>query len=139
MSFFDEHELNYCRNEITPKAIPTFINNCRNEIPPTKEFTLRELVSEVAKMDSENGRLQSNFVIEECAELIIEMARTYRDGKTTDLKIFEEACDVLATTFVLLYSLGVNEDEVRDTIKYKYKKALANDEEGKNGSENEDA
>lgn len=94
-----------------------------------KRQTLRDLVKQVAEMDSKDGCLRSNFVIEECAELIVEMARTYRKDKTSTTKIFGEACDVLATTFVVLYSLGCNEDDVRERIKMKYRSAL----EGKEG------
>lgn len=121
---------------VTPTPVPSILT-CGGILEEKKEPTFRELVAKVAEMDSVDGYLKSNFVIEECAELIVEMARTYRENKTTNEKIFGEACDVLATTFVVLYSLGYNEDEVRECIKFKYKRALELNAE-KDGSNTDD-
>lgn len=98
--------------------------------PEQKKPTM-DLIKRVSEMDSKNGILQSNFVIEECAELIAEMANTYRPGKADYDRIIDEACDVLTTVFVLLYSLGVKPDYVRSRIEYKCERAL--EKENKNG------
>ena len=123
--YFDcmKSNIECCCNCI-PKPVESVLS-CRPELEdPIKNLTLRDFVRKVAEMDSKEGKLQSNFVIEEFAELIIEMARTYRPDKTNKKKIFDEACDVLATTFVVLYSLGVDEDVVRERIKSKYRLTL---------------
>lgn len=114
MSYFNEIEAQCCCDRAyNPKHIVEL-----------KEPTVRELIAKVAEMDSKDGSLRLNFAIEECAELILEMVRTYRPNKTNNEKIFGEACDALATIFVVLYHLNYNEDEVRERIRTKYKKAL---------------
>lgn len=98
---------------------------------PEQKKPVIDLIKQVSEMDSKNGKLQSNFVIEECAELIAEMANTYREGKANTDRIIDEACDVLTTVFVLLYSLGVSREYVRNRIEYKCRRALS--KENKNG------
>lgn len=89
-----------------------------------KSCSTVDLIEKVCDMDSKNGRVRSNFVIEECAELIAEMANTYREGKENVDKIIDEACDVLTTVFVLLYSYGVSGGYVKSRIDYKCIRAL---------------
>lgn len=127
MSYFNQVEAQCCCGG---PYIPTHLPESEQKtITNPKEPTVRELITKVAEMDSKDGSLQSNFVIEECAELIIEMARTYRPDKTNEEKIFDEACDALATIFVVLYHLNYNEDEVRERIRLKYKRCLENNME----------
>lgn len=110
-------EQSYARN-ICPYFSKYLTCSCSESVFPTtfKEPTLRELIKKVSEKDSIDGTLPSNFVIEECAELITEMANTYRPGKSDKARIFKEACDVLTTVFVLLYSYGFKEDDVKQSI-----------------------
>lgn len=146
MSYFDDRGLcNKCRNNDICKFYmehAVFVRSCGNFSPILtcgcamtvfpKIFdkpTIRDLIKQVSEMDSEAGTLRSNFVIEECAELIVEMANTYRPEKACREKIFKEACDVLTTVFVLLYSYGFEDNEVRKQIEENCIKALSNKED----------
>ena len=89
-----------------------------------REKSLRSLIKGVSDMDDDSKVSQSIYVIEECSELIKELTKRQR-GKSDESKIFDEACDVLTTVFVLLHRMGVSEDRVKDQIMYKCDRALS--------------
>lgn len=85
---------------------------------------LRSAIDKVAEMNAQD---QDIYVIEECSELIKELAKIRR-GQADAKDIFEEACDVLATVLVLLYDLNVSEKDIFDQIMFKLNRAILRDE-----------
>ena len=83
-----------------------------------------DLIDAVGRMDNSSGVPQDIYVMEECSELIKELTKKQR-GKGDQEKIFDEACDVLVTVFVMLRCSGVSGDDVRSRIMYKCRRALA--------------
>ncbi len=61
--------------------------------------------------------------MEECSELINAITKNIQHRSIFD-EIIEEACDVVASTLVLLKSLGVSEDTIKHNILYKTNQAI---------------
>lgn len=89
-----------------------------------KDELMRNAIAAMAQMDNTSGLNQSVIVVEECSELIKELMKKERKKGNNQL-IIEEACDVLAAVFVLLYQYGASEDNIRSNIFHKYNRALA--------------
>lgn len=66
---------------------------------------------------------QSVFVIEECSELIKELAKSRR-GKDNEEDVIAEACDVLTTVLVLLRIMRTPDDVILNNIIYKCNRAI---------------
>lgn len=66
---------------------------------------------------------QAVYVTEECAELTKELAKRAR-GKGNVNAIRSEACDVIASTLILVRELGMSEDEIKQHIMAKYSRAI---------------
>lgn len=96
-----------------------------------KSESLKDLIAEVAKIDASSSVDQRTYIIEECSELIRELSdmikaltKEKRGKGGADYKVFEEACDVVATIFIMLYQREITWGLVEDQIKSKYKKVL---------------
>ena len=90
-----------------------------------------ELISEVSKMDTTSGVSQNIYIIEECSELIKELSdmikiltKNERHKDDIEKNIFEEACDVLTTIFVMFHRKGIEPCLVKDQIERNCKNAL---------------
>lgn len=90
---------------------------------PRPDDSLKTALKAVSEMNTKGGIPQGLHVLEECSELIKEFTKKGR-GKSNDQDIIAEACDVLASTFVMLEQYGVTEEFVRERILYKYNRAL---------------
>lgn len=90
---------------------------------PRPDDSLEKAVKAISEMDVQSGVSQSVYVIEECSELIKELTKKQR-GKGSEKDILAEACDVLTTTFVLLFHYGVTKDYVKNQILYKCNRAF---------------
>lgn len=98
------------------------------------DMSMQELIAEVSKIDSNVETSQSIYVIEECAELIDELSKLIKaltkeartDASVNLYPLFDEACDVLTTVFVMLYSRGFDEKAVEEQIKAKCKRTILN-------------
>lgn len=74
-------------------------------------------------MNTSSGVSRNVYVAEECSELIKELMKQQR-GKGSEKDIFDEACDVLTTIFVLLTQYGASRSFIREQILYKCNRAL---------------
>lgn len=90
--------------------------------------TVYDLMDEVYKINTENGPGQEVYVIEECSELIKELCKDRR-RKGDDSKIFEEACDVLLTTYIMVKGMNRTDEEINKMMRLKLKKAIFRFEE----------
>lgn len=90
---------------------------------PRPDDSLEKTIKAVSQMNTNGGIPQGLHVLEECSELIKEFTKKAR-GKGSDKDIIAEACDVLASTFVMLEQYGVTKEFVRERILYKYNRAL---------------
>lgn len=89
-----------------------------------EEVKVRDLVSEVNSITKEHCQTpQEVFTMEECSELIKELAKNLR-GKGDREKVVDEACDVLTSVFILLTNMEVHESEVRIKIILKCKRTI---------------
>lgn len=95
--------------------------DCNNKGNEVADFS--SLLQAIVRINREIGIPQSLYVTEECSELIKAFTKKIRK-KGTDTEIIEEACDVLATIFVLLTELKVSKIQVRNNIVSKYQRQL---------------
>lgn len=85
--------------------------------------SLRMAIAAVSDLDNSAGIGPDTYVIEECSELIKELTKKQR-GKGSDSAIIAEACDVLTTVMLLLYDLGVPEEQAIANILFKCRCAV---------------
>lgn len=82
------------------------------------------LAKNIAKLQEAPGYPdQGVFVAEECSELIKELMKRQRK-KGSDIRIKEEAIDVIASCVVLLKTMEVSNYEIECGVEYKYERAL---------------
>lgn len=99
------------------------LSKYKNELENIEENSLKKFITSICDINATSGVPESVYVIEECSELIKELTKKER-GKGDDTKIFDEACDVLATIFVLLYQLESTESKVKEQIISKYERCI---------------
>lgn len=81
---------------------------------------LKEYLDKLIEVNRQSGIPQTVYVEEECSELLREICKKKRNK---DNHIVEEACDVLAAIFGLLYQYNIPKEYVRNYILSKYKGA----------------
>ena len=77
---------------------------------------------------SQSDISQATFVIEECSELIKELTKNDR-GKSSEIDVIAEACDVLTSVLVLLRLMNVSDELIYDKIIFKCNRAVKRFEE----------
>jgi phosphoribosyl-ATP pyrophosphohydrolase len=85
-----------------------------------------DVYSLILKVSNENKKSlipQEVYVTEECSELIKAISKISRQ-KGSEENLFDESCDVIAATMVMLYQHYHSEKEVTDRIKEKYIRAV---------------
>lgn len=91
---------------------------------------LIRLLNQVHIMHKEASIGHEVYIIEECDELIkecldmIKQLTKHQRKRSNEREVVEEACDVITTILILLYSMAISEEYILMRVRYKLNRAL---------------